>query len=192
MKNHFESVHEGKKLNSPGVGLNPICKSIWLGVSCQVTDCPRAHPPRCTNADCLVLDQGLPRWKTIQCRNWHANPKPKKKYRSSKRSFQAKQNTKTFSGMNDRTNWPPLPTSLGSSVNWPNKQAAIPVWQNQICQNQWFKSEQSTFSKVVQNEKILGNDLAAWSTALPMVGSQIWGNQIWSRNLNLAYWKFRN
>ena len=55
-----------------------ICKSIWLNETCQTTDCDRAHPPRCKNPDCLIIDQGLPKWKILQCRNWHSLPKKKK------------------------------------------------------------------------------------------------------------------
>ena len=57
-----------------------ICKSIWLNETCQTTNCDSAHPPRCSNPDCLILDQGLPRWKILQCRNWHAAPKKKKQF----------------------------------------------------------------------------------------------------------------
>ena len=54
-----------------------IYKSIWLNETCQTTNCNRAHPPCCTNPDRLIIDQGLPKWKNLQCRSWHGHPKVK-------------------------------------------------------------------------------------------------------------------
>ena len=69
------SPNEGKVDNA----YRPICASIWKGVACEKTNCPRAHPSRCKDPNCLVLDQGLPRYKILQCNNWHAEPRSKKK-----------------------------------------------------------------------------------------------------------------
>ena len=114
------------EVHDSGVSLNPICKSVWLGVACSTNDCTRAHPPRCTNPDCFVLDQGLPRWKTLQCRSWHGKPKAKPNLGKAKKSF-------SKSRFHSKANWPPLP-SPGSSVFWTNsrvQQASVPVWQTQ-------------------------------------------------------------
>ena len=63
----------------------PICASIWKGVACETTNCPRAHPSRCKDLqNCLVLDQCLPRYKILQCENWHAEPRSKKKKKPKK------------------------------------------------------------------------------------------------------------
>ena len=56
-KIHITRVHEEGKLNTKPT---PVCKSIWLGLNCETTNCAKAHPKRCENPNCLILDQGLP------------------------------------------------------------------------------------------------------------------------------------
>ena len=166
--------------NTPSI-LKPICKLVWLGADCQIQDCPRAHPPRCTNPDCLVLDQGLPRWKTLQCRSWHSKPKTKikpnlrrNKQGSSQPRFKAK------------SGWPPLPASSGAS------RGSVPAWIGQNpTQNQWFKTGavHSTWknqnyvqnqwfgSGSVESRNLPGNESAPWLTPMHRDGNPTWGNQ---------------
>ena len=105
----------------------------------SLTDCPRAHPRKCSDPNCLVLDQGLPCWKTLQCRSWHAKPKTMKKWSHSP-PFPTKTRTRTYSKMNDWSNFHSSTSRSTSSVHWqdmPVEQAQVPVWQNQFSsQNQ--------------------------------------------------------
>ena len=150
-------------------------------MTCQVTDCSRAHPPRCKNPDCLVLDQGLPRWKILQCRNWHANPKSKKKTHVSRNQSQSKRKTNSYFNISDKVNWPPLPSSSGS---WPNnfaKHGTVPVWQNQISsQNHWRPQQ------IHPNEKVSGNEPASWSTPLSRGTKLMWGNYQLEEKIHIA------
>ena len=117
-----DQVPEGTQSQNEGVkspsdvkkdnAYQPICASIWKGVACEKTNCPRAHPSRCKDPNCLVLDQGLPRYKVLQCNNWHAEPRSKKK--------KAKKSVKKPTPRHvDRhvDEWPPLPTRSGPSTS---------------------------------------------------------------------------
>lgn len=61
LKNHIASTHGASTLRSRPrnsiINLKPVCKSIWLDETCKIRDCPRAHPPRCSKPDCLILDK---------------------------------------------------------------------------------------------------------------------------------------
>ena len=139
--------------------LNPICKSIWLGTEFKITECPRAHPPQCANPDCRILDQGLPRWKILQCRSWHGQPKSKVK---------PKKNSKYGFSKSKKLNsqWPPLPSS------------GVPVWQNHnknsnFDKNPWFQSHPTQSSQMSNrtNQTFSGNEAATWSTPLSRAGN---------------------
>ena len=162
--------------NPSVVTLNPVCKSIWLGSICQTTDCPRAHPQRCSNPDCLVMDQGLPRWRVLQCRRWHHNPKPKKKPQKKENHYfpRSASHTKTY--------WPPLPPNRRAPVfSTGCNQSTIPVWLNHHSplQNQWSKTN-------AVHSSSSGNEKATWSTPLPMGGNQVWGNHNLNQKICLA------
>ena len=153
-----------------------ICKSIWLNETCQTANCDRAHPPRCNDPDCLIIDQGLPRWKTLQCRSWHGRPKVKKNFKFDSNS------SKHHGRVNSKANKTPSPVNWGSSAF--SSRAKIPVWQEfDSYQNSWFKSGPSLTPQFVRSaghplNNISGNELAAsWSTPLPMGGSPFRGNQ---------------
>ena len=63
--------NEGIKSPNEGNAHQPMCGSVWKGVACETTNCPKVHKPRCEDPNCLILDQGLPQYKIIQCNNWH-------------------------------------------------------------------------------------------------------------------------
>ena len=174
LKIHVTTVHEERKLSTRP---NPICKSIWLGIDCQTTNCPKAHPKRCENPNCLVLDQGLPRWRILQCRNWHGRLKERIKNNMPPNSRAI---TKTG---RSKPQWRPLSVSKDTTIF---HTSSMPVWKVQQ-QNNWFKANPIQTFSYSYCDKSLGNDLAAWGTPLPMCSSQMWGQK-----LNLAYWKFRN
>lgn len=156
-----EDISENRSVdNNSSVVLNPICKSIWLGTACQTQDCPRAHPSRCKNQDCFVLDQGLPCWKVLQCRSWHGNPKSKKKTQNRVYRPSTQTRAKKPVGM---TYWP---SHYGPQ--------APPVWVNQNpIQNQWFKPSTSQAAPHLGKiNNLSGNE----SAALPRVGNQMRGN----------------
>ena len=172
---HIASSHQGK--NQSIVTLNPICKSRWNGTVCEIVDCPKAQPPLCENPNCLVRDQGLPRWKVTQCRKWHSRPKSKE-YTKSKFMKPGQ--------------WP---KSRGPQIAWPNKsypKPSIPVWQNQrkYCpppQDLWFKSSPvQTLFPSEQNEGFMGNEEAAWSTPQPRNSGPMWGNIQMNKKMKLA------
>ena len=164
--------------NTSGI-LKPICKSVWLGADCQIQDCPRAHPPRCKNQECFVLDQGLARWKTLQCRNWHGKPKTKpnlgrKKQGSSQARFKAK------------SEWPPLPPKVPAWIGqnstqnqWFNSGSVHSTLKNQNhVKNQWFNSGSvHSQQNSHQSRNFLGNESAPWLTPMLRDGSSTWGNE---------------
>ena len=163
-------AHKGNSHTS----ISPICKSIWLGTMCDKPDCTRAHPARCKKPECLIQDEGLPRWKVLQCRDWHGRPREKSKFNTSKARIQ----TKTRVASIPRVQYP---------------KSTIPVWQHQhTYHGDWFKPSPINTSSHFGFYNHSGNGSAAWSIALPMGGSQTWGSQIWSQNLNRAYWMFRD
>ena len=87
--------------------LKPTCKSIWLNENCKTSDFLQAHPHGCQNPDCLIMDQGLPCWKTLHCQRWHGHPKQKttkKHTRHLSKPFKEKQEI-----------LPPLPGNRTSS-----------------------------------------------------------------------------
>ena len=151
---HIANTHAPSTSSS---NLKPVCKSIWQNETCKTLDCPKAHPPRCENPDCLIIDQGLLCRKTLQCRKWHGLPKEKKNNRHFSKP-QTRRN-RTFSRFSSHV----------KSFN-----ADIPVWQelNPSSQNCWFKSQNE-----VPTGSLLGNGLAIWSTPPHTGGSPIWGNQ---------------
>ena len=165
----------------------PICASIWKGVACESTNCPRAHPSRCKDPNCLVLDLGLPRYKILQCNNWHREPRSKKKKKSKKGVIpnphpRVKKPVPRHFNMHVNE-WPPLPTRSGPSTakrtRDSNPQVSAP-WT-------WSKPVDPFPNSFSTNQP--GNGPAAWST--PSLG----GNQTtWeamirsdpSQKLNLA------
>jgi hypothetical protein len=149
VKDHVLKEHSKDTQNIPAaqanMELNPICKTMWLGTTCERRDCSRAHPPCCVNPDCLILDQGLPPWRTLQCRNWHGQPTVSKAKKNNNKKYlsrapkHSRAKRPAIVAAPVKTHWPPLPTSWtrGSSP-----QAAFPVWLNQNpTQNQWFQQE---------------------------------------------------
>ena len=164
LKNHMRSAHEGNTT----LKLRPICKSIWLNLTCQTEDCDRAHPERCDNPDCFITDQGLSNWRTLQCRKWHSRPKEKK--------------IKTEQPFNFRRPHKKSPRSWKSPMLPPNGQyfrADIPIWQGQgSFQSFGFKSGLSHAQFHPNNQSYLsGNEKAPWMPHLPMGSSPVWGNQ---------------
>ena len=208
--NHIISVHEGKKLfkcndcnvqfeeetdlNTHAQSVHEekrplICKSIWQGKVCEITDCNRAHPRRCSNPDCLIRDEGLPRWKVLQCRNWHGHPKSKKN--TNKNLYRRGQKPPTT---HDRAQWPPLPKGKGPlRPDRNHMNATVPIWLNHNpSQNQWLKSgpvqTPSYFGgrNTALQQNFSGNELALWSTPLPRAGNSNWGNLKMDEKLVLA------
>ena len=139
--------------------LQPICKSVWLNKPCELENCTKAHPTRCKNPSCMDSDQGLPRWRQIQCKNWHGRPKKKKIRTKSASAFRGQPSS-----------WPPLPPSRGHPISRPNNsypKVTIPVWQNQ---GQDYNTSFSQYRS--------GNEsAAAWSTPLPRGGNQMFGDK---------------
>ena len=177
----IKSPSEAKKDNA----YQPICASIWKGVACEKTNCPRAHPSRCKDPNCLVLDQGLPRYKLLQCNNWHAEPRSKKK--KSKKGVTPNSRTshpKVPRHFNMQVNeWPPLPTRSGPSTSKRTRDSSPQVsapWT-------WPKPVDPFPNTFSTNHP--GNGSAAWSTP-SLGGSQItWEAMIRSdpsQKLNLA------
>ena len=168
---------------NPAVNLNPICKSIWLGTACQVKNCPKAHPPRCKNPDCLIRDEGLPRWKVLQCRSWHGQPKSiRKDFKYSSRiSPQTLKSTKM-------QNWPRPGNKPISFYQKPT----VPIWLSSSptnVQNQGFNPNpyprQINYGTKSTNN-FLGNNSATWSTPLPRCSNSTWGNNQIGEKMSLA------
>ena len=105
LKKHFERVHEGKKQT-----IAKICKSVWDGIACQTINCDRAHPQRCKNTKCFDRDQGLPRWRTLQCRNWHGRPRERRK--NTKYSTHSQVHAPSW---NSKTHWSSMPVNMRAS-----------------------------------------------------------------------------
>ena len=201
-----ESTQVPEGIKSPSEGnegndYQPVCASIWKGVACETTNCPRAHPSRCKDLqNCLVLDQGLPRYKILQCENWHAEPRSKKKKKpkkgvipNSRTSHPGAKKPVTRNVNMHVDNWPPLPTRSGPSTSKrthdSSPQVTAPV--HTVTYNNrtppWAKPV-APFPKPFSTNHP-GNEPAAWST--PSLG----GNQTtWeamirsdpSQKLNLA------
>ena len=189
--------NEGMKSPNEGNVHQPFCGSIWKGVACETTNCPKAHPSRCEDPNCLILDQGLPRYKILQCKNWHGKPRLKKKKKKSKkhvipdsRTFQPRIK-KPAPGHVDQ--WPPLPSGRGPAFSKRTRgsspQATVPVnsvtYHNRI--PPWSKPG-DPFPKSTSTN-YLGNESAAWST--PSLGGTktTWEAMIRSdpsQKLNLA------
>ena len=162
---------DSSKMTSTGSNtiLKPVCKSIWQNVPCQTANCARAHPIRCEKPDCLIVDQGLPRWKILQCQNWHSFPKDKIK--SVKNHHYSKPQTR----FNNKANRIPSPVNWELpmySKNYQFSRPKIPIWlESNPSQNDWFNSGPGSL------ENISGNRTAAWSSPLSMCGSPALGDQ---------------
>ena len=133
------------------------------------------------NSDFLFVDQGLPRWKTLQCRKWHGRPKQKNIKRNSRHL------SKPFKTFNNQELWPPLPGN-GTSSLYSSRvkafKAEIPIWQEfNPSQNNYFKSGPTSNpyqfgqSNSLSMSNFSGNGSAAWMKPLAMGGGPIWGNQ---------------
>jgi hypothetical protein len=166
----IKSPNEGIKSPNEGNAHQPICGSIWKGVACETTNCPKAHPSRCEDLNCLILDQGLPRYKILQCKNWHSKPRSKKK-KSKKPDIPDSRTSyprvkKPAPGHVDQ--WPPLPSRRGPATSKRTRgsspQATDPVhtvtYHNRT--PPWSKPG-DPFPKPTSTNH-LGNESAAWST----------------------------
>ena len=191
----IQSPNEGIKSPNEGNAHQPICGSIWKGVACETTNCPKAHPSQCEDPNCLILDQGLPRYKILQCKNWHSKPRLKNK-KSKKRDIPDSRTSyprvkKPAPGHVDQ--WPPLPPRRGPATSKRTRgsspQATAPVhtvtYHNRI--PPWSKPGDPFPNLISTNHQ--GNDSAAWSTP-SLGGSQTtWGAMIRSdpsQKFNLA------
>ena len=149
LKNHIATAHgastssatNGDTLvtGNSSINLKPVCKFVWLNENCKTQDCPRAHPPRCSNPDCLIMDRGLPRWRILQCRDWHGRPKEKRKNIKNYQFFkpQTRVNRREHK-FQSTVSWGPPMQSSHSQPSLAN----IPVWQEFApSQNQYVKPD---------------------------------------------------
>jgi hypothetical protein len=181
-----ESIQVPEGTQSPSDGnegnvYQPVCGSMWKGVACETTNCPKTHLSRCKDLqNCLVLDQGLPRYKILQCQNWHAEPRSKKKKKPKKevipnpRTSHPRVKKPVPRHVNMHVDeWPPLPTRSGPSRSGPptskrtrdsSPQVTAPV--HSVTYNNrtppWSKPV-DPFPKPFSTYHS-GNESAAWST----------------------------
>ena len=172
----IQSPNEGIKSPNEGNAHQPICGSIWKGVACETTNCPKTHKSRCEDPNCLILDQGLPRYKILQCKNWHSKPRSKKK-KSKKRDIPESRTSyprvkKPAPGHVDqwrsrsrsrRGGSSPQATDPVHSATYHNR---TPHWSKP--RDPFPKPTSHTSSmerfKEVWSSNLLGNESAAWST----------------------------
>ena len=195
-----QSPIEGIKSPNEGNAYQPVCGSVWKGVACETTNCPKVHKSRCEDPNCLILDQGLPRYKIIQCNNWHSKPRSKKK-KSKKCDIPVSRTSyprvkKPAPRQVDQ--WPPLPQRRGPATSkkiyGSSQQAINPVHTVTYHNRAPWPKTRDPFPKHISTTNHLGNESAARST--PSLG----GNQTtWeamirsdpSQKLNLALELFK-
>ena len=154
-----------EKIISKNANLNrkTVCRSIWVDKACQTINCPHAHPERCKDPDCFILDQGLPRWKVLQCRNWHHQPKG---------------NTRII-GRNpqSRISKPRPQKSNQGVIGWtPFHNVVFPKFQTPWL-NHSLNHSSNHSSDQIQNG-FSGNGSAPWLTPLSRRCTSPWGNHL--------------
>ena len=126
----------------------PVCHFSWLLKDCTVVDCRKTHPTICGDPKCWDLNQDLPRWKAIGCKNFHGRMKSTRpKPRTTKKSKANPQKSRTFHGSRPQTMGP-----VGLPAPW------CQTWN----QPKWDQEDQ------------VGKDKAAW-TVPTRGGANQWG-----------------